>query len=74
MVLEFDSTLSAFLEDSPATYEVIFGYTTEIMTRAHEYGFDDYAEPQELLMENKYWDATLKVSQQAFDFYGATCV
>ena len=46
VVLEFNSTASAFYEDSLATYEAVFGYTTEIMTRAFEYKFDAYAEPQ----------------------------
>ena len=32
VALEFGSTASAFPEDSPATYDAVFGYTTEIMT------------------------------------------
>ena len=46
IVLEFGRTASAFSEDSSATYKAVFGYTTKIMTRAYEYGFDAYAEPQ----------------------------
>ena len=34
VVLEFGSTASAFPEDSPATFDTVFGYTTEILTRA----------------------------------------
>ena len=34
VALEFGSTASAFPENSPATFDAVFGYTTEIMTRA----------------------------------------
>ena len=61
-----------FLEDCHATFEAVFGYTTEIMTRAHEYGFDAYAEAQELPMNDKYMEAFLKILQEAIDFYCAT--
>ena len=74
IALEFGSTASAFTEDSPATYEAVFGYTTEIMTRAYEYGFDAYAEPQELPLDDEYREASLEISQEAVDFYGATRV
>ena len=74
VALEFGSTANAFPEDSPATVDAVFGYTTEIMTRAYEYGFDAYAEPQELPMEDEYREASLEISQEAVDFYGATRV
>ena len=72
VTLEFGSTASPFPEDSPATYDAVFGYMTEIMTRAYEYKFDAYAEPQELPLDYEYWEASLKSSQEAVDFYGAT--
>ena len=34
VVLKFGSTASAFPENTPATYESIFGFTTEVMSRA----------------------------------------
>ena len=74
VALEFGSTASAFPEDSPATFNAVFGYTTEIMTRAYEYGFDAYAEPQELPMDDEYREAALEISQEAVDFYAATRV
>ena len=40
VVLDFRSTASAFPEDCLATFEAVFRYTLEIMTRAYEYGFD----------------------------------
>lgn len=74
VVYEFWSTANTFFEDSPASFEAVFGYTSEIMTRAFEYGFDAYAEPHELPMDNEYLKAFLEISQQAVNFYGATCV
>ena len=74
VALEFGSTASAFPEDSPATYDAVFGYTTEIMMKAYEYGFDIYAEPQELPLDDEYRKASLEISQEAVDFYGATRV
>ena len=74
VALEFGSTASAFLKDSFATYDAVFGYTTEIMTRANEYGFDAYAEPQELPLDDEYREASLDISQEAIDFNGATRV
>ena len=64
VALEFGSTASAFPEDSPATYDAVFGYTTEIMTRAYEYGFDAYAEPQELPLDDEYREASLEILQE----------
>ena len=74
VALEFGSTASAFPEDSPATYDAVFGYTTEIMTRANEYGFDAYAKPLELPINDEYREASVKISQEAVDFYCATRV
>lgn len=54
VVLELGSTASAFLKDSLATYKAIFGNMTEIMTKAYEYKFDVYAQPQKLPMEHEY--------------------
>ena len=60
--LEFESIASVFPEDCPATFEPVFGYTIELMTMAYDYGFDTYAEPQELPMDNEYREASLKIS------------
>ena len=57
VVLEFESISSAFDNNSFSTYEAVFGYTTEIMTKAHQYGFEAYAEHQELPMEDEYCNA-----------------
>lgn len=43
VVLELESSDSAFLDDSHPTFEAVFGYITEIMTKAYEYGFYAYA-------------------------------
>ena len=72
--IEFESTASAFPEDSPETFEAVFGYTTKIMTRAYEYGFDGDAEPQELPLDDDYREASLEISQKAVNFYNATQV
>lgn len=48
VLLEFVSTASAFAKNSLAAYKPIFGYITKIITKAHEYGFDKYNEPQKL--------------------------
>ena len=74
VALDFGSTASAFFENSPATYDAVFGYTTEIMTRAYDYEFDANAEPQELLLDDEYREASLEISQKAVDFSGATRV
>ena len=74
LVFEFWSTARPFAGDSPATYGSVFGFTTEVISRAHVYGFDAYVEPQVLPLENVYRDASLEVSQEAVDFYGATRV
>ena len=61
VALELGSTASAFLEDSFATYNAVFGYTTEIMTRAYKYGFYAYVEPQKLLLDDEYREASLEI-------------
>ena len=44
------------------------------MTRADEYAFDAYAEPQKLPMDDEYREASLEILQEGVDFYGATRV
>ena len=74
MIYEFGSTASAYLENDNADYVNVFAFTSEITRRAEEYGFDPYAEPQEIPMDDEFRDATLEVSQDAVDFFGGTRV
>ena len=73
-ILEFGSTASAFPENESADYVNVFAFTSEIVRRAEEYGFDPYAGPQKSPMDDYFRDATLKVSQDAVDFVKGTRV
>ena len=74
VILEFGSTASAFPENESADYVNVFAFTSEIVRRTEEYGFDFYAEPQAIPMDDEFRDATLDGSQDAVEFFGGTQV
>ena len=74
VVQKFGSTASAYPETDNADYTNVFAFTPEITRRPEEYGFGPYAKLQQIPMDDEFRDATLKVSQDAVDFFGDTRV